>query len=45
MKVFSLSTNVLSILSLVSLACFLALVILQTMELLFYGGQPSVWPM
>lgn len=38
------SSKVLSILVVVALICFAALVTLQVIELVHYGADPSVWP-
>lgn len=38
------SSKVMSILALVTVICFLALLGLQIAEILHYGAEPSVWP-
>ncbi len=39
-----MSTKVLGVLSLVATLCFVALITLQVLELLYYRAVPSVWP-
>ena len=38
------SSKILGILAIVATVCFLVLVGLQTVELMHYSGDPSIWP-
>ncbi len=38
------SSKVLALLALIAAVCFLALIGLQIGELMYYGAEPSVWP-
>lgn len=38
------STKIASVLATIATLCFLTLIVLQIVELLYYRADPSVWP-
>lgn len=39
------STKLAGFLALVATLCFIALVTLQVMEFIYYGAEPTLWPL